>query len=283
MPAFHKIIRFARKSPREQLRAAHRRLIDWGWEVPHRGNDRTTYVIGLCGTGRWYINDLITQNIGERAQYFRDGIRLHAGPTSMIYSGHATTKYVSGLQAPPAVTSAISKAIKLGFAVSIFVYRHPFDSLLTNWVWWRSGKDISGVYKNTDYLSADLDRRFLEFEAFARGDPELFAGAAGDPVYGKYRFLSFSEFVEEIELQLPLHSLTLRLEDFTIDPFKGLSEIAKVMSVDLDSNRLHVATPRTKPYRYLAVKEKVPRFKDFIDGLDAETKQRIKKIGYMDV
>ena len=65
-----------------------------------------------------------------------------------------------------------------------------------------------------------------------------------------------------------------------IDPFKEFSKIVKVMSVDLDLNRLRVAPPRTKPYGYLAVKEKVPRFRDFINGLDAETKRRIEKIGY---
>ena len=35
---------------------------------------------------------------------------------------------------------------------------------------------------------------------------------------------------------------------------------------------------KTKPYRYLEVQEKVPRFRDFINGLNAETKRRIEKI-----
>jgi hypothetical protein len=99
------LLRNARKSPREHLFVARHRLIDWGWKVPHLGNDRTTYVIGLFGTGRWYINFLIMQNVGERAQYFRDAIRLQPGPTSMIYSGHATMKYISLGQASPAIMS----------------------------------------------------------------------------------------------------------------------------------------------------------------------------------
>jgi len=49
------------------------------------------------------------------------------------------------------------------------------------------------------------------------------------------------------------------------------------MSVDLDLSRLRVAPPRTKPYGYLAVKEKVPRFKNFINELDAETKNGLRK------
>ena len=44
---------------------------------------KTAYVIGLFGTGRRYINELILQNIGERAKYFRDTIRFH--PRSDTY------------------------------------------------------------------------------------------------------------------------------------------------------------------------------------------------------
>ena len=203
----------------------------------------------------------------------------------MIYSGHATMRHVSRGQSLPAVTSRILEAVRSGFADLIFVYRHPLDSLLTNWIWWRPvsrGKvkfpnwisGISGVYKNTDDLCADLEQNFFEFKAFAEGDPDFFA-AVGGP-----RFLSFPEFVEETELYLQSATLTLRLEDFMIDPFKEFSKIAEVMSVDLDLSRLRVAPPKTKPYRYLAVKEKVPRFRNFINGLNAETKRRIEKIGY---
>jgi hypothetical protein len=66
-----------------------------------------------------------------------------------------------------------------------------------------------------------------------------------------------------------------------IDPLKEFSKIVEIMSVDIDLSRLRVAPPRTKPYGYLAVKEKVPRFRNFINELDAETKRRIKKIGYL--
>jgi hypothetical protein len=280
-------------------------LLDWYWRAPHLRNDRTIYIIGLFGTGRSYFIDLI-RNIGERAQFFRDGIRLHSRPTSMIYSGHATMKYVSCGQAPPAVMSSVLKATKWGYADLIFVYRHPLDSLLTNWIWWRTFiRDniliggISQVYKNTDDLCADLDRNFLEFEAFAEGDAKFFAAAPRawlkrrsiqhwfsdtgfkDPQWAKgQRFLSFSEFVEETELHLQVATLRLRFEDFAIDPIKEFSKILKVASVDLDLSRRQVDPPKAKPYHYLAVRDKVPRFKNFIDGLNAETKKRIEEIGY---
>jgi hypothetical protein len=133
---------------------------------------------------------------------------------------------------------------------------------------------ISQVYKTTDDLCDDLEQNFLDFETFAAGDPEFFAGAPGP------RFLSFAEFVEETELHLQSATLTLRLEDFMIDPFKEFSKIVEVMSVDLDLNRLSIAPPKTKPYTYLAVQDKVSQFKGFINGLNTETKERIEKSGY---
>ena len=258
----------------EPIRTGH-------WKAPRLGHDRTAYVIGLYGTGLWYIQTLMEQNLGERSKYIRRRIRFNAGPTSMIYIGHATVRHVSRGQRLPAVTSRILEAVRSGFANLIFVYRHPLDSLLTNWIWWRTilwangpFATISERYKNSDDLCVDLEQNFLEFKAFAEGDPDFFAAVPGP------RFLSFAEFVEETELYLQSATLALRLEDFMIDPLKEFSKIAEVMSVDLDLSRLRLALPRTKRYGFLAVKEKVPRFRDYINGLDAETKRRIEKIGY---
>jgi len=284
MQVLERLIRFARKTPREQLGGVRYRLeeMDWYWKIRKSGNDRTTYVIGLFGTGRLYINELMLQHIGERAKYFRKHtIRLHPCSTSFIYSHHATIKYVSRLQELPAVTSRILEAVRSRSADLIFIYRHPLDSLLSNWVWWRiylrnttHGSVISELYKNTDDLCDELERNFLEFKAFAEGNPDFYSAIAGP------RFLSFPEFVEETELYLQTASLSLRLEDFMTDPLKEFSKIAKAMSVDLDLSRLRIEPPKTKPYRYLAVKEKVPLFRDFINDLNAETKIRIEKIGY---
>ena len=208
----------------------------------------------------------------------------------MIYSGHATMRHDSWGHRSPAVTSRILEAVTSRFADLIFVYRHPLDSLLTNWIWWRTFiRDniliggISQVYKNTDDLCADLDRNFLEFEAFAEGDAKFFAAAPDegfrDPQSTKgHRFLSFSEYVEETELYLQVATLRLRFEDFAIDPVKEFSKILKVTSVDLDLSRGQVDPPKAKPYHYLAVRDKVPRFKNFIDGLNVETKKRLRKL-----
>ncbi len=245
------------------------------------GSDKTAYVIGLFGSGRQYINELICHNIGERAKHFKDEIRLDPGPTPMIYSGHVTIRHVSGGQELPEVMSRILESVRLRFADLIFIYRHPLDSLLTNWVWWRTKLrhnrtilGISEIYKNINDLCADLERNSSEFEAFANGGPEFFAGAPGP------RFLTFQEFVEETELHVQSATLALRLEDFMTDPLKEFSRIVELMSVDVDVSRLYLVPPRTMPYVYLTAKEKVPRFRNFIRGLDELTKSRIEKLGY---
>ena len=249
--------------------------------VVRRKNDRTAYVIGLFGTGRWYITELISQNIGERAKYLRYHLRCHSGPTSMIYSGHATIRHVSRAQCHPDVMDRILKAAEARFADVIFIYRHPVDSLLTNWVYWRSylcNRRISGisdVYKTTDDLCADLDRNLPEFVAFARGDPDFFAGASD-----RQRFLSFPEFVDETLLHIQHATLALKLEDFMRDPVTEFSKIADIMSVDLERSGLCVPPPSSKPYGYLAVQERLPGFKRFINELSAETKRGIERIGY---
>ena len=245
------------------------------------GQNRTTYIIGLFGTGRRYINQLLLDTLGERVRYFRDTIRLHPGPTPMIYSGHATMKHPCRLQEPPAVMSSVLQAVRSQFANSIFIYRHPLDSLLTNWVWWRSflydNRAISGiseVYANVDDLCSELERNFADFQSLADGDPDFFAAAPGP------RFLSFAEYVEETELHLQAARVSLRLEDSMADPLKEFSKVAEVISLDLNGSGSRIGPPRSKPYGYLAVRERVPRFRSFIDGLDAETRGRIARMGY---
>ena len=247
------------------------------------GNYRTAYIVGLFGTGRTYLCELIQQNVGERSRYFRDDIRFHPAPTRMIYSGHATIKYICRAQHPPAVTGRILQAQRAGFADLIFVYRHPLDSLLTNWVWWRTYirnqsciSGISQVYPRTEDLAMDLEQNFAEFKAFADGDPNFFTDPA--PSRG---FLSFAEFVEETQLYVEVGAtLTLRLEDCIIDPLKEFSKVAQVLGPTPNLNQLEIAPPRSKPYGYVSIANKVPKFRKFINGLDAKTRKRMEMLHY---
>lgn len=279
--ALHRLVNFARVSTPEKLMAVQWHLsgTDWHWKTHSPGEDKTAYIIGLFGSGRGYVTELVRRHIGERACYIRYAIiRSHRVPTSLIYTGHATIKYVSRAQALPALTNRILETVRAGIADLIFIYRHPLDSLLSNWIYWRNYRDpisthatISKVYKNTEEFCVELNQNFPEFIAFVEGDQ---TGPR------RSRFLSFKEFVEETELFFQSATLALRLEDFTIDPLTEFSKVLTLMSVDLDLGRLHLSPPESKPYRYLSVREKVPRFGDFLNRLDAETRRRIERIGY---
>jgi hypothetical protein len=269
-----RLIRQVYDAVSEPIRTGH-------WDAPRFGNDRTAYIIGLFGTGRWYINNLIRDNFGKRARYIRDGFQFHPRPTSMIYTGHATMKYASRGQRLPDVTRRIMEAVRSRYADLIFVYRHPVDSLITNWLWWRTYLrekrfigSIRDVYKTTDELCAALQQDFQEFQAFAEGDAAFFAPTRGP------RFLSFSEFVEETELFIGSSTLSLRLEDFMTDVRTEFLKITEVMSASVDPSTLSLPAPRAKRYGYLLVQEGAPQLKTFIDSLDSETRKRIGKIGY---
>jgi ABC-type Na+ transport system ATPase subunit NatA len=74
--------------------------------------------------------------------------------------------------------------------------------------------------------------------------------------------------------------LSLRFEDSVIDPFKEFTKITETPSVQLDRDRLGISPPEAKAYRHLTVKERVPRFREFVDRLEADTKRRIEKMDY---
>ena len=301
-PALRRLVRFARSTLRESAgkirhglekkvvlqrlqvaRAEARHLLAaCGWRIAP-GCDRTAYVIGLYGTGRHYINELIGANLGRRAIYLIEGLRCHPAPTSLIYSYHATIKYTRLFQEPPELTRQLLQSVRSGFADLIFIYRHPLDSWLTNWIWLRTymqkpsrgyGRDISVVYRNVEELCVELEQNFAEFKAFADGDPAFTA------IFPGPRFFSFAEYVEETTLFIERATLSLRLEDFMADPLREFAKIVRVMSVDLDPSGLRVPRPRTQLYRYKTVAERVPRFRAFIDALDAQTKRRIESLGY---
>jgi hypothetical protein len=84
MQVLQRLIRFARKNPREQLKGVRHQLeeMDWYWKVHKPGNDRTTYVIGLFDTR--------VHGIESRRQLAEH--LVHHGPDLvllLIYPSHA--------------------------------------------------------------------------------------------------------------------------------------------------------------------------------------------------
>lgn len=293
---FRRLIRrCARRTPFENLWVAKVSVQIWlevaraelrhllaagGWTLARDGRERTGYVLGLYGSGRSYIDALISAHLGKRGKYLVHSLRCHPAPTSLIYSYHATLKYARLYEEPPEVTRRVLQSVSSGFADLIFIYRHPLDSLLSNWIFLRTsmqkgyGLVIAQSHARTEDLCSVLEQNFAEFEAFATGDASFTATIPGP------RFLSFAEFVEETTLFIECATLSLRLEDFIRDPLAEFAKIVRVMSVDLDVSGLTLPRPQTPLYRYRAVAERVPQFQAFIDGLDAETRRRIETMGY---
>jgi hypothetical protein len=256
---------------------------------PASGNVRsasTIYIVGLFGSGRMYLGDVICDHIGERAHDFRDELRYESTPTSMIYSGHMTLRYVSTGFNPPEFGNRIVASVRSGAGKMIFIYRHPLDSLLTNWVWWRSyvrataggpepGGFISNSFHRLDELCATIEREWASFEAFAMGDSAFFADLPGA------RFLSFAEFVEESVLLFEQATLRLPFEAFMTNPYAAFLKVIDVISPEMRlSYKMHIRRPRSHPGTHLFVMKNVPCFNEFVNSVNPETKRLMLKLGY---
>jgi hypothetical protein len=168
----------------------------------------------------------------------------------------------------------------------IFIYRHPLDSLLTNWIWWRSnlragatgpehGAFISSSFKSLDALCEIVEQEWASFEAFAVGDPCFFADVPGA------RFLSFAEFVEESVLLFEQATLRLPFEAFMTNPYAAFVKVVDVISPEMHlSCTLHIGRPQSKPGTHLFVMKSVPRFNEFVNSISPETKRLMLKLGY---
>jgi len=308
MAFLRRVLKFARKPPRAQIAilrvysavlqayaldrsqafvalAVHRltRLNPFRGKV---SSYSTIYVVGLFGSGRMYLGDVIRNHIGERAVYYRDELRHESTPTSMIYCGHMTLKHVSTGLNPPEFASRIVESVRSGAGRMIFIYRHPLDSLLTNWVWWRSnvragatgpehGAFISSSFKSLDALCEIVEQEWASFEAFAMGDPAFFADVPGAC------FLSFAEFVEESVLLFEQATLRLPFEAFMTNPYAAFVKVIDVISPEMRlSCTSHIARPQSKPGTHLFVMKSVPRFNEFVNGIGTETKRLMLKLGY---
>jgi hypothetical protein len=250
------------------------------------GSPTTIYVVGLFGSGRLYLGDVICNHIGERARHFRDELRHESTPTAMIYSGHMTLRHVARGLNSPEFANCIVESVRSGAGKMIFIYRHPLDSLLTNWVWWRSylragsiatehGAFISSSFKSLDALCEIVEQEWANFETFAAGDPAFFTDMPGA------RFLSFAEFVEESVLLFEQATLRLPLEAFMANPYAAFVKVIDVISPEMRlSCSLHIRRPQSKPGAHLFVMKSVPRFNEFVRSISPETKRLMLKLGY---
>lgn len=215
---------------------------------PHQ---RPVYILGLFGTGRWYLNELIMHHTGQRGYYFLDQLRDRKGGPPIIWSGHTTIIHdqIAGHE-PAALGRSILKLAEEGQAEIIFIHRHPLDSLLTNWTWWREflakKKMISGIvakYPNNEEFFKDVASNFHELTLFADGSRDFMRLYSEEQT----NFFSLHQFIVETAAFVNhKHVHSFRFEDFISEPNEQFSRLLKIIDPIATPANIDVPRPRAE-------------------------------------
>jgi hypothetical protein len=248
---------------------------------------KPTFINGLYGSGRSYINSLIQKSNLDIAYYFQDREpRYNLPAVPVIRSGHTTSIYkVAGLYPPDYGRALLERAAahQINF---VFIYRHPLDSLLTNWVWFRhlhiSKKMTSGitqVYKSEEDFHRELDSNIYEFSLFCGGSKDFTRITKGSEPSSA--FLSLLEFVDETEAFMTSPNVQcFRLEDFVSDTAEEFKRLVSIVAPDLIPNLGKVPMPRSSSSHYHSAKKNVSSFRSLIGSLPTDIVRRIEAMGY---
>jgi hypothetical protein len=247
---------------------------------------RPTYIIGIFGSGRMYLTSLVLHTDPEVAYYYRGEWRHYLGNIPVILSGHVTSMYEGAFCDRPDYGRVLLERAAAGLINLVFVYRHPLDSLLSNWVWFRKflrqEKPASGIaasYKTEADLHRDLSENFDEFCLFCEGSKDFARVATGTS--RDWRFLSLLEFIHETEVFLSSANVhAFRFEDFQIDAATQFKRFASILAPDLPPKLDQLPAPQAASSRYLSARENVSAFRAKIDSLPTHITKRIVALGY---
>jgi len=253
--------------------------------INYPAHRRPTYITGLFGTGRFYLHNVILNSDLEIAYFFRrGGLYNYHGTVPYIFSGHATLMYDyerAGFT-PPAFGRALLERAAAGLINVIFIYRHPLDSLLSNWIWWRRWAMTSGIaesYKSEEEFHRDLNDNFYEFSLFCGGSKDFTRIVEGTDA--KPTFMSLLEFVHETELFLSSPNVhCFRFEDFKTDAVREFKRLVSILAPDLTPKSDNVPLPKSLANRYELAKENVSPFGAFMASLPRDVTKRINALGY---
>jgi hypothetical protein len=249
---------------------------------------KPTYIVGLYGTGRSYINSLIMNSGLDIAYYFRNGLYQYFGTVPAIFSGHTNLIYEGGvfLEHPASFGRALLDRAAARLINLIFIYRHPLESLLTNWVWFRHfhqfkkmTSGIEDVYKSKEDFHRDLNDNIYEFSLFCGGSKDFGRITAGKEV--TLTFLSLLEFIDETEAFIGNPNVhCFRFEEFGSNAVGEVTRLISIMAPDLTPKFDNVTVPRSLPGRYESSKENSPSFRALMKTLPTEIAKRIIAMGY---
>lgn len=249
------------------------------------GRVKSTAMIGLFGTGRTYLTDLVLSQP-------QIGLLLHHSLHSVgnpsrfpvICSGHATMLRTSSLQHPPAFSEQrLIAPMQTGLHNIVLAVRHPLDALLSNWAWWRHYSQtrtehllgINGVFGSTERFCADVEANIEAFTAFATNGDLSKLGIED------MTFLSLEEFLDETLAWMNIEGVQImRFEDFTEPSGRQFEALNRCFFPNGDL-RLTPVLPRAKPYPYREIVAASSRIKNVLEELlSPSIREKIAHSGY---
>jgi len=247
---------------------------------------KPTFIVGLFGSGRFYIKDLIINSGLEIAYYFQDGLYDYRGAVPFIFSGHVTCTYESAKCHSPSFGRALLERAAAGLINLVFIYRHPLDSLLSNWVWFRllhrkltPGGIAGGAYASEEAFHRDLNDNLYEFSQFCGGSKDFIRITTGSDTTPN--FMSLLEFIHETEVFVTNPNVhCFRFEDFKSDAAREFKRLVSILAPDLTPKSDNVPLPRSLSNRYELAKGNVSPFQVFTASLPIDITKRINALGY---
>jgi hypothetical protein len=250
--------------------------------------ERSLIIVGLFGTGRTYFSDQILQH-PLTGPIYQEGLAScgYFEQHKLICSGHATLKHSSSFQMEPYETAKrLISPLRQGHHNILFILRHPFDSLFSNWAWWRRycesrvpHKDaLIGVFGGNDGIAEDI--RFHR-DAFA-----AFLTEGKVPVFDSQpcpedRFLSLEAMLEESMLWLEIQEVTtLHFEQLHQDLGLVTQKIRQIIFPS-GASEFSMKVPNSKPYNFRTIFQEHPDIKLLVKSFcSKDIIEKIRILGY---
>jgi hypothetical protein len=247
---------------------------------------KPNYIVGIFGSGRQYVGGLLQHSDPEIAYYLRGDLRHYYGAVPVIFTGHVTSIYESALCDHPSFGRTLLDRAAADLISLIFIYRHPLDSLLSNWAWIRRflrheapTTGIAQAYKSEEDFHRDLDDNFDEFSLFCDGSADFARIVTGSEI--NWRFLSLREYIHETEVFIGGANVqSFRFEDFKADAAAEFKRLVSILAPDLPPEIGNPVAPRALSSRYRSARENVGAFRSFMDSLPTDITKRIMALGY---
>lgn len=265
----------------------------WSLDTYRRVTDRLDIprpliIVGLFGTGRTYFSELILGN-PQIAPIYQEGLAScgYFAEHILISSGHATIKHSSSFQMLPQDTEKrLVEPLHQGYHDILFVLRHPFDSLFSNWAWWRKYSEtgvphkdaVGGVFGGNSGLVQDIRRNRDAFIAFMTQGRVPFSSKVNST---NDHFLSFDAMLDESLLWSVVDNIkSIRFEQLHQD-LAVASAVIGPMIFGSTRSEFILTPPKSKPFNFRSVFRECPDIEFLVKShCTPESVDKMNALGY---